>query len=90
MDLSHTLRLFLFSSTLVEKICSVPRGGIELRLPVTSQACSFNVIWLTVQASDNAQFFAIRALICLYLTIIPRARMGYQSIACDAEGRMGH
>ena len=26
----------------------------------------------------------------LYLTIIPRARMGYESIAHEAEGRMGY
>ena len=25
-----------------------------------------------------------------YLTIIPRARMGYESIAHEAEGRMGY
>ena len=25
-----------------------------------------------------------------YLTIFPRARMGYESIAHEAEGRMGH
>ena len=25
-----------------------------------------------------------------YLTIIPRARMGCESIACEAEGRMGY
>ena len=34
-------------------------------------------------------------LMCLctfysYLTIIPRAQMGYESIAHEAEGRMGH
>ena len=26
----------------------------------------------------------------IYLTIIPRARMGYESIAHEAEGRMGY
>ena len=26
----------------------------------------------------------------IYLTIIPRARMGYESIAHEAEGQMGY
>ena len=30
------------------------------------------------------------AVILVYLTIIPRARMGYESIAHEAEGRMGY
>ena len=29
-------------------------------------------------------------LFALYLTIITRARMGYESIAQEAEGRMGY
>ena len=29
-------------------------------------------------------------LLTRYLTIIPRARMGYELIAHDAEGRMGY
>ena len=29
-------------------------------------------------------------LYVIYLTIIPWARMGYESITCEAEGRMGY
>ena len=37
-------------------------------------------------------FLATRAVLKIgeYLTIIPRARMGYESIAHEAEGRMGY
>ena len=37
-------------------------------------------------------FFATRAIFKIgeYLTIIPRARMGYESIAHEAECRMGY
>ena len=30
------------------------------------------------------------SLFAMYLTIIPRVRMGYESIAHEAEGRMGY
>ena len=41
------------------------------------------------QLKRHASFFIIRHK-CLYLTIIPRARMGSESIAHEAEGRMGY
>ena len=33
---------------------------------------------------------ALRASLVIYLTIIPRARMGSESIAHEAEGRVGY
>ena len=35
-------------------------------------------------------FFYSSVGLAEYLTIIPRARMGFESIAHEAEGRMGH
>ena len=35
-------------------------------------------------------FFALLSRGKIYLTIIPRARMGSESIAHEAEGRMGY
>ena len=52
---------------------------------------------LPTRGTIFAQAFAFwkfypRSLLCfnIYLTIIPRTRMGYESIAHEAEGRMGY
>ena len=46
-----------------------------------------NIVFIILQI-----FFATRAVLKIgeYLTIIPRARMGYESIAHEAEGRIGY
>ena len=50
------------------------------------------IVWVGKDASatekTNALYYA--QVSCVYLTIIPRARMGSESIAHEAEGRMGY
>ena len=47
---------------------------------------------LAATSESNSSFLSVpQTSACIHtLTIIPRARMGYESIAREAEGRMGY
>ena len=53
-----------------------------------------SAIFLRAAKMFHHAFLLTRSLTMLgqkiYLTIIPRARMGYESVANEADGRMGH
>ena len=73
-----------------------------MRTPATAPLGPPLIITGLVNTSDNLLFFTVIItikntvtivmiiIILRYLTIIPRARMGYESIAREAEGRMGY
>ena len=54
------------------------KAGIQNPESGTGTRTATGVNWETLKAFS------------IYLTIIPRARMGYESIAHEAEGRVGY
>ena len=55
---------------------------------------SLSAVFLRAAKMFHHAFLLTRSLTMLgqkvYLTIIPRARMGYESVAHEADGRMGY